>query len=69
MCANPHKKQDDPPLRGSWKLNDPPLTKGSKTDDPPPICSGPLPILFDQSLRSFPSIALRIPTAHNFMCD
>ena len=53
MCANLHKKkQDDPPLRGSWKLNDPPLTKGSKTDDPPPLCSGPLPpILFDQSLK------------------
>ena len=33
------KKQDNPPLRGSWKLNDPPLTKGSKTDDPPPLCS------------------------------
>ena len=35
------KNQDDPPLRGSWKLSDPPLTKGSKTDDPPTLCSGP----------------------------
>ena len=42
MCANPHKTiQDDPPLRGSWKLNDPPFTKGWKTDDPPPLCFGP----------------------------
>ena len=47
------KRQDEPPLRGSWKLNDPPLTKGSKTDDSPTLCSGPPPlqILFDQSLR------------------
>ena len=48
MCACPHKKkkQDDPPLRGSWNLNDPPLTKGSKTDDPPPLYSGLSPNTF-----------------------
>ena len=57
MCANLHKKkQDDPPLRGSWKLNDPPFIKGLRTDDPPPLCSGPppppRPIVFDESLSS-----------------
>ena len=47
------KKQDDPPLRGSWKLNDPPLNTGSKPDDPAPFCFGPHPsaILFDHSLK------------------
>ena len=50
ISANSSKTNRMTHPHGQLKLNEPHLTMGSKTDDQPPVCSGPPPNTFYQSL-------------------